>query len=88
MLQRLHGLKDLQDLTQPAVTDITKRGILQAKGSRNRMENAGGGARNRRPADSAVASGSSSQISSGVSPAGGDASEASYSATKGRRLFG
>ena len=36
MLRRLHVLKDLQDLTQPAVTDISNRVVLKAKSVKNR----------------------------------------------------
>ena len=39
MLRRLHILKDLSDLTQPAVTDLSNRIILKAKTNRNKSEN-------------------------------------------------
>ena len=38
MLRRLHILKDLPDLTQPAVTDLSNRVILKAKSSKNRTD--------------------------------------------------
>lgn len=38
MLRRLHILKDLTDLTQPAVTDLSNRVILKAKSSKNRTD--------------------------------------------------
>ena len=38
MLRRLHILKDLPDLTQPAVTDLSGRVILKAKSSKNRAD--------------------------------------------------
>lgn len=38
MLRRLHILKDLPDLTQPAVTDLSNRVILKAKSSKNRVD--------------------------------------------------
>ena len=39
MLQWLHIVKDLSDLTQPAVTDLSNRIILKAKTNRNKREN-------------------------------------------------
>ena len=39
MLRRLHILKDLSDLSQPAVTDLSNRIILKAKTNRNKNEN-------------------------------------------------
>lgn len=38
MLRRLHILKDLSDLTQPAVMDLSNRIILKAKTNRNKNE--------------------------------------------------
>ena len=38
MLRRLHILKDLSDLTQPAVTDFSSRIILKAKTSKTKMD--------------------------------------------------
>ena len=38
MLRRLHILKDLSDLTQPAVTDFSNRIILKAKTSKTKMD--------------------------------------------------
>ena len=38
MLWWLHILKDLSDLTQPAVTDLSDRIILKAKTNRNKSE--------------------------------------------------
>ena len=38
MLRRLHILKDLPDLTQPAVTDLSGRVILKAKSNKNRAD--------------------------------------------------
>lgn len=42
MLRRLHILKDLPDLTQPAVTDLSSRVILKAKSSKNRADSGSG----------------------------------------------
>ena len=39
MLRRLHILKDLSDLTQPALTALSNRIILKAKTNRNKSEN-------------------------------------------------
>lgn len=39
MLRWLHILKDLSDLTQPAVSDLSNRIILKAKTNRNKSEN-------------------------------------------------
>ena len=38
MLRRLHILKDLPDLTHPAVTDLSSTVILKAKSSKNRAD--------------------------------------------------
>ena len=38
MLRRLHVLKDLPDLTHPAVTDLSSRVILKAKTNKNRAD--------------------------------------------------
>lgn len=38
MLRRLHILKDVSDLTQPAVSDFNNRVILKAKTSKNRTD--------------------------------------------------
>ena len=38
MLRRLHILKDLSDLTQPAVTDFSSRIILKAKTSKTKLD--------------------------------------------------
>lgn len=38
MLRRLHILKDLPDLTQPAVSDLSGRVILKAKSGKNRAD--------------------------------------------------
>lgn len=38
MLRRLHILKDLSDLTQPAVTDLSNRVILKAKSGKNKAD--------------------------------------------------
>ena len=38
MLRRLHILKVLPDLTQPAVTDLSGRVILKAKSNKNRAD--------------------------------------------------
>lgn len=38
MLRRLHILKDLSDLTLPAVTDFSSRIILKAKTSKTKMD--------------------------------------------------
>ena len=38
MLRRLHILKDLPDLTQPAITDLSNRVILKAKSSKSRTD--------------------------------------------------
>ena len=42
MLRRLHILKDLPDLTQPAITDLSSRVILKAKSSKNRADGGSG----------------------------------------------
>ena len=38
MLRRLHMLKDLSDLSQPAVSDLSSRIILKAKTSKTKMD--------------------------------------------------
>ena len=39
MLRQLYILKDLSDLSQPAVTELSNRIILKAKTNRNKSEN-------------------------------------------------
>ena len=78
MLRRLHILKDLSDLTQPAVTDFSSRIILKAKTSKTKMDfgnNVAGGKVKRITVDAAGPSTSVQQGSDTVQLCNGEVDE-------------
>lgn len=90
MLRRLHILKDLSDLTQPAVSDFSSRVILKAKSSKSRMDNcnsAGSGKVKRTNSADAAGPSCSSQQSSETSLCNGELDDQASGNSNGKGRF-